>query len=502
MDIEKDRTSINNPDNFDSVNNQTHTTQALVTDPDNPIRPSVIEPSIQSETDKDPLGDTNTLNTAEPTTQNETIKKPQKSKKKLAIGLLVGAVVLGLGGFGFAYAINNNPENIALSAFSSLFTAKQLSINGTFDVKFNKTKRNLAEIESMQLTVKSDSNEDRENSTTADLSIVYAGRKINLSLGSVILKDYTLYAKIDKIKEAARTILKQNGIDIDKKLEPVEQPAECKGSMVRDPSIKCAPPRDDFYVNLFKAIGKIDGIWWKISIPETIEKMNGLTPKHKADAKEGYRCLTEAFDKAKTKGSDYAKIYQKNAFVKLDSYKGDQKFESKGEAYVLSLDAKKLSIFSSDLAKEIKTLGIEKCLSKINGSSSSEPEPNDTVSQSKDGVSEGDLNAILKEFSEIIVTIDHGILKHELTGFYTSFKDQDNDYNGTIKFNLQRRANDIKAPADSKPFFELYNELAAPLDTETEANTDASANTNTNTNIDTDTDIEEDDSDDNNDDDE
>ena len=102
------------------------------------------------------------------------------------------------------------------------------------------------------------------------------------------------------------------------------------------------------------------------------------------------------------------------------------------------------------------------------------------------------------------MTIDHGILKHELTGFYTSFKDQDNDYNGTIKFNLQRRANDIKAPADSKPFFELYNELAAPLYTETEANTDASANTNTNTNtnIDTDTDIEEDDSDDNNDDDE
>lgn len=146
----------------------------------------------------------------------------------------------------------------------------------------------------------------------------------------------------------------------------------------------------------------------------------------------------------------------------------------------MSLDAKKISNFSSDLAKEIKTLGIEKCLSKINGSSSSEPEPNDTVSQNKDGVSEGDLNTILKEFPEIIVTIDHGILKHELTGFYMSFKDQDNDYNGTIKFNLQRRANDIKAPADSKPFFELYNELAAPLDTETETEAEA------------DTDIEED----------
>ena len=340
-----------------------------------------------------------------------------KSKKT---GIIVAGVVvaLGLGGFGVAYAMDAKPENVAMSAISDFLNTKAMSVDGVFEVSQESSEMGV------KLELKTNNTESRDTSTDATLSVNYGGEEIKISLGSVVLKDYTIYIKLDGLKEATKKAL------------------ELAGSTEYSQYA-------DLYEDLIDAVvGEIDGVWWKISIPDLIDDIDDMASSDKNKAKEAWQCVVDAADKATEKQGKYADIYKDNAFVSLKEYKGDKKSSAKGSAYTLELDAAKLTSFSNTMANEVDDLGINDCLKKAGAST--------TKSEIKE-LKEDNVKKAIEKLPEIVLTIDNGFFSHKLTGLYVDFSE--NGYTGKIDFTFSRDVKAVSAPADAKPITEVVENV-------------------------------------------
>lgn len=312
---------------------------------------------------------------------------PKKSKKGLIIGCTIGAVaVLGAGGFGLAYAMDSKPENVAISAITDFLGSKTMAVDGVIELSTN-SKTSM--IDSAKIELKSDKNTQNETSTTATLTVDVSGEELSISLGTVVMKDYTIYVQLNGLKEAAKQALEMAGST------SYEDYAEV-------------------YEDLIDAIvGEVDGVWWKIYVPDVLDEISEISSSQKKAYNSAYQCLTEAADRALAKQDKYADIYKENPFISLEEYSGSGKSSAKGTPYKIKLDSKKTTSFINAFAKEYVDTDFTDCIGKISGSSYSS-------STEIEDVEESDVAKALEDFPEIVVTIDNGFFSHTLTGVYYS----------------------------------------------------------------------------------
>lgn len=368
--------------------------------------------------------------------------KAKKNKNHTKAVLIAGGViaVLGLGGLGTAYAIANTPENIALSAVASVFAAKQKHVSSTFSLNLKDSK--VVGVKSAQLTLDADINTDREVSTTAELAVNFYDTKIKLSLDTVILKDYTVYIKINQLKAAAKAVLEQYDQSI--------KSGDSNVSHNDSDDYTSTPPYEDIINQL---VGKIDGEWWRISIPELIDVDEKLSAKEKIEAKKAYGCIMNFLSDAKTK-VDYAELYQKHAFISLQPYEGDQKFDSEGKAYIVQFSSNKIADFGNALASSFKGLGVKECLPEnvLNDGSDDDVDGDDKLSAN-------DVDEIIRQWPTTIVTVKNNFFGHEVTGLYSDLKTDSDFYTGTVKLNFSNQVKEVKAPANAQSITKFSEEI-------------------------------------------
>lgn len=368
--------------------------------------------------------------------------KAKKNKNHNKAVLIAGGViaVLGLGGLGTAYAIANTPENIALSAVASVFAAKQKHVSSTFSLNLKDSK--VVGVKSAQLTLDADINTDREVSTTAELAVNFYDTKIKLSLDTVILKDYTVYIKINQLKAAAKAVLEQYDQSI--------KSGDSNVSHNDSDDYTSTPPYEDIINQL---VGKIDGEWWRISIPELIDVDEKLSAKEKVEAKKTYGCIVNFLSDAKTK-VDYSELYQKHAFISLQPYEGDQKFDSEGKAYIIQFSSNKIADFGNALASSFKGLGVKECLPEnvLNGGSDDDVDGDDKLSAN-------DVDEMIRQWPTTIVTVKNNFFSHEVTGLYSNLKTDSDFYTGTVKLNFSNQVKEVKAPANAQPITKFSEEI-------------------------------------------
>lgn len=368
--------------------------------------------------------------------------KAKKNKNHNKAVLIAGGViaVLGLGGLGTAYAIANTPENIALSAVASVFAAKQKHVSSTFSLNLKDSK--VVGVKSAQLTLDADINTDREVSTTAELAVNFYDTKIKLSLDTVILKDYTVYIKINQLKAAAKAVLEQYDQSI--------KSGDSNVSHNDSDDYTSTPPYEDIINQL---VGKIDGEWWRISIPELIDVDEKLSAKEKVEARKTYGCIVNFLSDAKTK-VDYAELYQKHAFISLQPYEGDQKFDSEGKAYIIQFSSNKIADFGNALASSFKGLGVKECLPEnvLNDGSDDDVDGDDKLSAN-------DVDEMIRQWPTTIVTVKNNFFSHEVTGLYSNLKTDSDFYTGTVKLNFSNQVKEVEAPANAQSITKFSEEI-------------------------------------------
>ena len=368
--------------------------------------------------------------------------KAKKNKNHTKAVLIAGGViaVLGLGGLGTAYVIANTPENIALSAVASVFAAKQKHFSSTFSLNLKDSK--VVGVKSAQLTLDADINTDKEVSTTAELAVNFYDTKIKLSLDTVILKDYTVYIEISQLKAAAKAVLEQYDQSI--------KSGDSNVSHNDSDDYTSTPPYEDIINQL---VGKIDGEWWRISIPELIDVDEKLSAKEKVEAKKTYGCIVNFLSDAKTK-VDYAELYQKHAFISLQPYEGDQKFDSEGKAYIIQFSSNKIADFGNALTSSFKGLGVKECLPEnvLNDGSDDDVDGDDKLSAN-------DVDEMIRQWPTTIVTVKNIFFSHEVTGLYSNLKTDSDSYTGAVKFNFSNQVKEVKAPANAQPITKFSEEI-------------------------------------------
>ena len=368
--------------------------------------------------------------------------KAKKNKNHTKAVLIAGGViaVLGLGGLGTAYAIANTPENIALSAVASVFAAKQKHVSSTFSLNLKDSR--VVGVKSAQLTLDADINTDKEVSTTAELAVNFYDTKIKLSLNTVILKDYTVYIKINQLKAAAKAVLEQYNQSV--------KSGDFSVDYSDSDDYTSTPPYEDIINQL---VGKIDGEWWRISIPELIDVDEKLSAKEKVEAKKTYGCIVNFLSDAKTK-VDYAELYQKHAFISLQPYEGDQKFDSEGKAYIIQFSSNKIADFGNALASSFKGLGVKECLPEnvLNDGSDDDVDGDDKLSAN-------DVDEMIRQWPTTIVTVKNNFFSHEVTGLYSNLKTDSDFYTGTVKLNFSNQVKEVKAPANAQPITKFSEEI-------------------------------------------
>lgn len=368
--------------------------------------------------------------------------KAKKNKNHTKAVLIAGGViaVLGLGGLGTAYVIANTPENIALSAVASVFAAKQKHFSSTFSLNLKDSK--VVGVKSAQLTLDADINTDKEVSTTAELAVNFYDTKIKLSLDTVILKDYTVYIKISQLKAAAKAVLEQYNQSV--------KSGDFSVDYSDSDDYTSTPPYEDIINQL---VGKIDGEWWRISIPELIDVDEKLSAKEKVEVKKTYGCIVNFLSDAKTK-VDYSELYQKHAFISLQPYEGDQKFDSEGKAYIIQFSSNKIADFGNALASSFKGLGAKECFPEnvLNDGSDDNVDGDDKLSAN-------DVDEIIRQWPTTIVTVKNNFFSHEVTGLYSDLKTDSDSYAGAVKFNFSNQVKEVKAPANAQPITKFSEEI-------------------------------------------
>jgi hypothetical protein len=356
---------------------------------------------------------------------------PRKKKTGLAVGVTVGVVAaLGAGGFGVVYAMDSKPENVAVSAISDFLNTKSMGIDGVFEI--SQASSGLK----AKLELKSKSTASHDSSADASLIVEAGGKEVKVSIGTVVMKDYTIYIKLDGLKNAAELAL----------------------SMMPSGYSSAANTYEDLINDI---VGEIDGAWWKINVPELIDEVDALTSSNKSKAKEAWQCFTSAADKAYEKQGKYADLYKENAFVSLEDYKGDKKSSAKGTAYKLKLDAGKLTAFANKVSNDFDDLGLTDCMNKLNSGNKTATvryvdeedydedadfDINTTVKKVE--LKEEDVKKAIENLPDVILTIENGLFSHKLTGLYVDLSA--NQFTGKIDFAFNRDVKEVSAPSDAK----------------------------------------------------
>jgi len=391
----------------------------------------------------------------EETTANTTPAAPAKEEKKggkkgLAIGIAAGAVLVAGGGFAVAYTMDNNEENIALSAIADLFSNRAKTVSGYFELTplENDIQTNCIDggigtncggssiraytnpISRVRVDIKNSTNADNEANTSATFLVTYNDKDFKLTVDSVVVKDYTLYVSVSNLKEAAKQALEEVG----KSTSGFSEYA-------------------DLYEDLInKVAGEIDGIWWKISIPELVDSIDEISATDKAKIKETYSCVVDVANKAAKDGGKYADIYKKNAFVSISKYTGGYKPSATGDLYSIKLDANKFADFANAMTDQVDSYGLEDCMKKLDGVQGV------STTYEKEKVEAKSFEEAFKSLSEdTVLVIKNGFFSHKLSGIY--YVNDGIGLHGVLDMKIEDLTGTIAAPSDAKNVTDLVKNV-------------------------------------------
>lgn len=355
---------------------------------------------------------------AEAKAETKAEQKPagKKANKKVIIGAAAAVVAVG-GGVAVAYAVNNTPENVAVSAITNLINKDAIALTGVIDIDAS-----ASGIKELKIEISANSDKENQGDFKGSLKADLGFFNIDVSLGSVLVKDHTIYLKLDGLKDS-----------INKALMMVP------GAFTSDASTGAI-------ISLVKSVAeKVDGEWWKISVPEIVDSLD-VANSQKTEIKDTYGCVMDSLDKVREKNGEFAGAYKKNPFVKIEKYSGDKTFDTKGVAYKATFDEEKAKAFMEDAKDKAKEIGLDKCVKNSEETGIT--------------VSEGEVRTTLKKVPDIIMTID-GFFSHELTGVYMDV--DDDSFKGKIELKISNPEGEIKAPEGAKSVKTLVDDLSPML---------------------------------------
>ncbi len=429
--------------------------EALVETPAEPAPEAPVEPAPAPEAPAEAAPVVEAPAPVEtPAPAAETPKK--KGKKGLIIGVAVGAVAaLGIGGFALAYTMSNSEENIALSAISDLFNNHAKTVEGYFELTpvesdgtdDRQTLKNcigdktgltnkciVAEeeknpISRVRVELKNNTNADNETSTSATFIVTFNEKDFKLTIDSVVVKDYTIYVSISDLKDTIKSVLNDESFK------------STYGDQV------------ELYEDLVdKVVGEVDGIWWKISIPDLVDSADAISSNDKAKIKEAYGCMVDVANKAAKDGSKFADIYKENAFVGIKKYSGNAAISASGDHYNINLDAQKFADFANAMSDQVDSYGVEDCIKKLDGVNGMK------ATYSKEKVEAKEFEEAFKELNDnVIVSIENGFFSHKLSGIYVAKDDE--TYSGKLDLKISDLKGSISAPSDTKDISDLVKNV-------------------------------------------
>lgn len=379
----------------------------------------------------------------QPAPASTPIINTSNNNKKKPVGIIVAVILLFLcgGGLFAASFISHLPTQLASSVISSLLNNPGISISGTL------TNKPLGDDSSNE----GDTYNEVEyyNYTPQDtrLDINYGlDKDYQMSLSVKLLNDSSSNNPSDTGFEALLTrdrsiYLKTNGVD------------EMLG-FVSQSSLET--PTDDSSTD---STAKLDGEWLEIKVPEIIDALTFVSEDNKSEYKKIYECVSgKAEDTLRTLTKSVSEGYKKNQFVRLEKYKGDRTFTTKGKPYVVSLQARELSAFVLDIIEsgDLNNFSVLSCR-----------DYDEEIKKEFDALEEQNINDLkeflnnqedfenyLREsFPEVVVTVNHKLFGGELSGAFLSSSDREAD------LTLEKHNNVFEAPVDAKNLTELLSNL-------------------------------------------
>lgn len=386
----------------------------------------------------------------------------KKGKKGLIIGITAGVVAaLGIGGFVFAKVVDDSEENIALSVISDIFNNHAKTVSGSFDLTIKESDAqtvkggmtNCAEdasgmtncggtdsylpqtkspVSHVRVDIKNDTNADNESKTSATFTVTYNDKDYSITVDSVVVKDYTLYVSISNLKDTIKQVMKE---------------------AATDSSMSSYSDYIELYEDLIDTVvGEVDGVWWKISIPDLVDSVDEISAGDKAKIKEAYSCVVDVANKASKDGNKYAEIYKNNAFVSISKYTGSAKPSASGDLYSVNLNADKFASFANAMADQVDSYGLEDCMKKLDGVQGV------STNYEKEEVLAKDYEKLFEALGEnLIISVKNGFFSHKLSGIY--FARENDSFDGVIDFKIDDLNGTIAAPTDTKDISDLVKNV-------------------------------------------
>ncbi|MDO8335438.1 MAG: hypothetical protein Q7T74_01485 [Candidatus Saccharibacteria bacterium] len=417
------------PDSIDNLNNdplETPTTPITTDnpagDPTFPTSPTVEKTQFAAST----INPNPELNANAQSAAFIPDEGPQKSKKKLIIGIVIAIVViLGIASAtAFAYYYTS-PEKVVQDSLQNTIKAKTVVTDGTFNVTDKTSNGSVA----VQFSSQSD-NEKLAGSLDAKIKIDYEDFKLDLEGAGMIAESGDLYFKIDNASE-----LLEKSLATDYGKYYASNPA---------------------LVSKLKAfVAKIDSRWIKVD-KETVSE-------YSKDYDEQQTCTKKAIKKFYSddkQQQQVADIYKENRFVIIkDTGKSKTINSQDSVAYDIKFSISKMETFNKKLEKTDLMKALNKC------TDSTEP---------TEGMSSDEINDAQKEANKVKTTLWISRWSHELQKVEVGTSDKET---GTMDFaiNLDTKTQPkLKDPANTLDAKQLVKELEA-IYTEALGAQDASA---------------------------
>ncbi|MBQ2695108.1 hypothetical protein IJG04_00500 [Candidatus Saccharibacteria bacterium] len=391
----------------------------------------------------------------------ESEKKPKKKHKGLIIGLVCALVVLLLGGGAFAtfYMINNQPEKIIASAMGNLLNAKQLAVDGSFDVSANVG--GMIGVKSVAVAFDSEMvGSSQATNVTLKVNLVDGTEIPVVDLGEVMMSDGVFYLKVDGLKE----LYYDNYYDMISQLIESSLQSNYKSELI----YQCQSGGGDYYtcyntvdvsspeatqaidVATTKVMGviseivdSVDDNWFEFSIEDILDsEMLGIGQMTRQGILATYNCTREKMNNFGQYTDEFGDLYNKNPFVMMTA--GRDGF------YDIDFNADALAEYASALDNTKLYGDLAECSGVSQGGYDVD-------------ISGEDVAKALTYFPDIQAKFD-GVFDHHLTELKMNKDSEYYTLNADVKFAYPNNLV-VTAPSNARPVMELVEEIVNKITT-------------------------------------
>ena len=392
------------------------------------------------------------------------VAAPKKKKKTgLIVGCVIGGVAVIGGGVAGAIAFNsyyNSPETIATDAITNLFKSEPMMTNTVTEVDLGSMGAYMG-VDSVKIEANESTNGDGEGSGTITASVKADAGDFSMKVGNAVSKDGVIYLKLDGVSD------------------------------LYDKYSANLPYATARVLSGFEnIISEADGQWYKIDIPELVDKYYSAFGLSKSDAKtiKGlYKCLFNTFSSMPDYLRDLGEVYREYPFASMVEYTGSSSPKHGGKLYNVKLDAGKLMDFmkkavdtkaADDIAACMDDAGISastvSSYTNINGKSSKKSSSKtfkEVLSESRESLKESidnakedvakaqeSLDEMMEEMPDYYIEIDGS---HHIIGMGSEISQS--GMKSTMDTEITYGKSEVSIPSDAKSIDSLIDDVIDEL---------------------------------------